>query len=66
MKDIINPCIYYVCAGADCKKGFRKVMMDKCRNCEKYRPRKSGKKPESIKEKRRKDADRHDNWKTRE
>lgn len=61
MKDRIAPCIYYVCAGADCKKNKKNVTLKKCKNCPKYRPRKSMK-VESIKIKRQKDKDRHDNW----
>ena len=61
-KDRLNPCIYYVCKGETCEKGFKNVTLDKCKNCPKYRGRKSGKKPESIKSKRQKDKDRHDNW----
>lgn len=45
------------------KKRFKNVTLAKCKNCNKYRPRKSGKKQESIKAKRQKDRDRHDNWK---
>lgn len=63
MKDRNNPCIYYVCAHADCEKGRKDVTMDKCKNCNKYRPRKNTHKKESIKSKRQKDKDRHDNWK---
>lgn len=62
MKDRINPCIYYVCCGEDCKKNFKNVTMTKCKNCSKYRPRKNHHKMESIKSKRRKDIDRHDKW----
>ena len=46
-KDRLKPCIYYVCKGETCKK---------------YLPRKSGQKQESVKQKRQKDRDRHDNW----
>ena len=60
MRDKINPCVYYVCANADCQKGIKGVTLEKCAHCPKYRPRKSGKKPENIKHKRQKDADRHD------
>lgn len=63
MKDRINPCIYYVCANADCQKGRKNVTMDKCKNCSKYRPRKNNHKAEPIKLRRQKDKDRHDNWK---
>lgn len=63
MKDRTLPCIHYVCAGETCKKGFQAVTMKKCKNCPKYRPRKQSKRPESVSSKRRKDRDRHDNWK---
>ena len=63
MKDRTVPCIYYVCAGSDCKKGLKEVTLAKCKNCQKYRPRKQSKRPESIKSRRQKDKDRHDNWK---
>ena len=62
MKDRNIPCIYYVCKGADCEKGFTDVDMKKCKNCAKYTPRKVTKKQESIKIKRKKDKDRHDSW----
>lgn len=65
-RDRLNPCIYYVCANADCQKGFKNVTMAKCQNCAKYQGRKSTHRPESIKSKRRKDKDRHDNWKKEE
>lgn len=63
MKDRLVPCVSYVCAGETCKKGFKNVTMAKCKNCSKYKPRKVTKKHESIKSKRQKDKDRHDNWK---
>lgn len=63
MKDRLTPCIHYVCCGETCKKGIKNVDMNKCKNCNKYRPRKTTKKQESIQSKRRKDKDRHDNWK---
>ena len=63
MKDRTQPCIYYVCKDADCKKGLVKVDLKKCKNCPKYKPRKVTKRPESVKNKRQKDKDRHDNWK---
>lgn len=63
MKDRISPCIYYVCAHADCQKGKKDVTMNKCKNCPKYKPRKTTKRPESVKSKKAKDKDRHDNWK---
>ena len=61
-KDRLNPCIHYVCKGETCKKGFKDVTLAKCKTCEKYRPRKLGQKQESVKQKRQKDRDRHDNW----
>lgn len=63
MKDRLNPCIHYVCAHAECKKHFKDVTMDKCKNCPKYRGRKNSRRPEPISHKRQKDRDRHDNWK---
>ena len=63
MRDRLEPCIYYVCKDADCKKGFVKVDMKKCKNCPKYQPRKNSQKKESVKDKRQKDKDRHDSWK---
>ena len=62
MKDRINPCIHYVCKGEDCKKGFVKVDLKKCKNCPKYEPRKSTKKAEPVRSRRQKDRDRHDDW----
>lgn len=62
MKDRMNPCIYYVCKDADCKKGFVKVDLKKCKNCPKYEPGKSSKREESVKVRKQKDRDRHDNW----
>ena len=62
MKDRTAPCIYYVCKDADCKKGYVKVDLKKCKNCPKYQPRKSSEKKESIRNKRQKDKDRHDQW----
>ncbi len=32
-------------------------------NCPKYRPRKNNQKKESVRDKRQKDKDRHDQWK---
>jgi sulfur relay (sulfurtransferase) complex TusBCD TusD component (DsrE family) len=61
-KDRVNPCIYYVCYGADCQKGIKNVDMSKCKNCSKYRGRKNNHKQESIKTKRQKDKDRHDRY----
>ena len=55
MRDRLEPCIYYVCKDADCKKGFVKVDMKKCKNCPKYQPRKSSQKKESVKDKRQKE-----------
>ena len=63
MKDRLNPCIYYVCANADCKKGFKDVTLAKCKNCTKQKGRKNNHKQEPINYKRQKDKDRHDNWK---
>ena len=63
MRDRLEPCIYYVCKDADCKKGFVKVDLKKCKNCPKYRPRKNNQKKESVRDKRQKDKDRHDQWK---
>lgn len=60
MKDRLQPCIYYVCKGEQCKKGFMNVDLSKCKNCSKYTPRKDNRKRESVREKRRKDKDRHD------
>ena len=31
MRDRLEPCIYYICKDADCKKGFVKVDMRKCK-----------------------------------
>ena len=62
MKDRTRPCIHYVCKDADCKKGFVKVDLKKCKNCPKYEPRKTAKKEESVKVRRQKDKDRHDKW----
>ena len=43
MKDRTIPCIFYVCANADCKKGRRKVThATACQHCDKYRPRETG------------------------
>lgn len=63
MKERTTPCIYYTCAHADCQKNVKDVTIQKCQHCSKYRPRKTTKKPESIKSKRFKDKERHDNWK---
>lgn len=53
MKDRTILCEFYVCAGVDCKKGKKEVTMTKCKNCKKYRPRKTGNvKQESIKSKK--------------
>ena len=59
-KDRLNPCIHYVCYGETCKKGFKNVTMDKCKNCPKYCGRKNNHKTESVKSRRQKDKDRHD------
>ena len=60
MKDRLQPCVYYICKGSDCAKGFRDVDMKKCKNCEKYKPRPNPKKRESVRSRRQKDKDRHD------
>lgn len=65
MKDRQIPCIHYTCAHQSCDKGFKDVTLKKCKNCNKYLPRKVSKHPEPIKSKRQKDIDRHDNWKYR-
>lgn len=62
-RDRKTPCIHYVCAHENCKRHFKDVTMDKCATCQKYHPRKVSKKPESVKSRREKDKDRHDNWK---
>ena len=62
MKDRIEPCIYYVCKDADCKKGIVKVDLKKCKNCSKYQPRKSTGKKETVRAKRQKDKDRHESF----
>ena len=59
MKDRVEPCIYYVCKDADCKKEFVKVDLKKCKNCPKYEPRKNTHKTESFKVRKQKDRDRH-------
>ncbi len=64
MKDRIVPCIYYTCAHAPCQKGRKDVTLSKCKNCSKYRPRKTGRHPEPVAVKRRKDKDRHDRYDT--
>lgn len=65
MKDRTAACIYYTNAHGICEKGFKDVTLKTCKNCSKYKPRKTNHKPESVASKRRKDTDRHDNWKTR-
>ena len=60
-KDMIKPCVHYVCANEICKKGFVDVTMDKCSHCPKYKARKGKIKKESVKLKREKDRLRHDN-----
>ena len=62
MKDRIIPCIHYVCKDADCKKGFAKVTMKKCKNCPKYQPRKETRRAEPLKIRKQKDRDRHEDW----
>ena len=62
MKDRLVPCIHYVCKDAGCKKGFVKVDLKKCKNCPKYEPRKNARREETVKAKKQKDRDRHDNW----
>lgn len=64
MKDRNIPCIYYTCAHGTCQKNFQDVTTKKCKNCAKYRPRKQSVRPESVQSKRRKDKDRHDNWRS--
>ena len=59
-KDRTQPCIYYAFHGADCKKGFKKVDIRRCKVCPKYQPRKTNHKPENIKIRRQKDKDRID------
>lgn len=44
MKDRTLPCIYYTCCNGTCQKGFKEVTLSKCKNCKKYKPRKSKKK----------------------
>lgn len=63
MKDRTAPCIYYVCAHAPCQKQVKDVTLSKCKNCKKYRPRKTAKREETARSKRERDKDRHDNWK---
>lgn len=63
MKDRTVPCVSYVCAHADCLRGYKDVTVKRCKNCPKYRPRKTTKRPETVKSKREKDRNRHDNWK---
>ena len=62
MKDRIIPCIHYVCKDADCKKGFAKVTMKKCKNCPKYQARKETRRGEPLKIRKQKDRDRHEDW----
>lgn len=61
-KDRTVPCIYYVCAHAECQKGFRDVTTRRCKNCAMYRPRKTTHRAEPISRRRQKDRDRHDDW----
>lgn len=63
MKDRTTPCVYYTCAHSICNKNFKDVTMKKCKNCSKYKPRKVTVKQLSVKSKRQKDKDKHDNWK---
>lgn len=43
MKDRTVPCEFYVCAHEECKKGRKDVTLKStCKNCDKYRPRKTG------------------------
>lgn len=62
MKDRNIPCVHYVCCGETCKKGVKDVTTSKCKNCQKYRPRKVTKREETVRAKRQKDKDRHDRW----
>lgn len=62
MKDRTIPYIYYTCAHQPCQKGHQDVTMKRCKNCSKYRPRKVSKRQESVKSKREKDKNRHDDW----
>ena len=59
MKDRINPCIYYICANADCQKGKHNVThSDTCQHCAKYRPRKTANhSEETVKSRRQKVRD---------
>ena len=63
MKDRLTPCIHYTHPYGDRAKGFHDVTLKTCSHCPKYRPRKTGKRPEPVARKRQKDKDRHDNWK---
>lgn len=63
MNNRILPCIYYICAHETCQKNIKDVTLKRCKNCSKYRSRKSAKHSESVRAKRQKDRDRHDNWK---
>jgi hypothetical protein len=51
-----------VCKDADCKKGFAKVTMKKCKNCPKYQARKETRRGEPLKIRKQKDRDRHEDW----
>ena len=55
------PCIYYVCAHADCEIGIKDVTTKKCKNCKSYRQRKM-RREEPISHKRQRDAAKHDDW----
>lgn len=59
MKDRINPCIYYICANADCQKGKHNVThSDTCQHCAKYKPRKTtNHSEETVKSKKQKVKD---------
>ena len=45
------------------RKISKRNLIKNGKNCVKYKPRKLNKRPENIKIKKRKDRDRHDNWK---
>lgn len=59
MKDRVQPCIHYVCAGADCKKGFKCVTLAKCKNCAKYQGRKCNHREEPFKLKKIKSKEKY-------
>lgn len=60
MKDRINPCIHYICAHETCRKGYKDVTMTKCKNCARYRGRKSNRRSESVRLRREKEKVRTD------